>query len=473
VRTAVVLLLWLSLVGLARGDGEGLEARAFVEVVSPRAAYFVGEPFRVVLHVGLDREHFERNAVPIFRRPMDVPVHVEAPWVEELPGATRFEEVAAPSGDDETGRLRLAVGDRAASAVRVEDRTIGGRAFTVLAVERRFVASAPGSLVLSAPRLRYAHAERFEEDSLGGRVPVDPRDVVVSGEALSLRIDPVPEEGRPAEFRGAVGRFSVRAHAEPTRVEVGEVFRLTLRVEGDGDLAALGPERLDLAGFHVYGAIESRAPGVRTVVHDVAALHADVPQVPSIPFAFLDPGPPARYRVERTAPVPLDVRPAPGGARGPAAKVETEAGPALPWGILGGVLALVAVAAGAAFVVRRRSRARALADPETLRVREAAAEFRALAARPGADLSEGLVAFLSAALACPPGAVVGPGLAGRLVAAGVPLDLADRAAATLDRLVAGRYGGTSSVRADEALALVGALEASLAAAARTASHEPT
>jgi hypothetical protein len=75
------------------------------------------------------------------------------------------------------------------------------------------------------------------------------------------------------------------------------------------------------------------------------------------------------------------------------------------------------------------------------RGREAAAAFHALAARPGADLSDAFAAVLAARLDCAPAALVSPDLARRLVASGLPPAVSQPAARMLEALVGARYGG--------------------------------
>lgn len=50
---------------------------------------------------------------------------------------------------------------------------------------------------------------------------------------------PLPVEGRPADFTGAVGQFSIRVHADAKTVNTGESFTLTAVVQGEGNLELL------------------------------------------------------------------------------------------------------------------------------------------------------------------------------------------------------------------------------------------
>ena len=77
-------------------------------------------------------------------------------------------------------------------------------------------------------------------------------------------------------------------------------------------------------------------------------------------------------------------------------------------------------------------------------------------------------AYLAARLSCPPAAVIGPGLAARLVRAGVPKECASRTAGLMEDAVGARYGGDAGESAGWAAAvgLVRELEASFRAASK-------
>jgi hypothetical protein len=433
-------LLLLCLAAFASG-----EERAYLETETPRATYFVHEPFRLKLRIGLDREFFETNVVQMFSRELDVPVQVEAPWLDELEGMVRRHD-PAPIGR----RLSLALNDNVVEADRRDDRLRDNRPYTVLEITRTYVPAEPGDLVIPAPQLRFAHATRFKEDFVHGRMALDRRDALVVGRPLTLRILELPKEGRPPGFTGAVGRFSVHAEAAPRTVEAGAVFALVLRIEGEGNLEFFDPPRLDgLAGrFHVYGMIDAKTATQRTITYDVAPLHAAVTKVPAIPFPYFDPQAPAAYRTVETAPIPLTVKGA-GGRAEPSPPVDAPRSPAL----LIGALALAAALATLLWLRARRRSAPAPAPAATFRDRV------------GTDVAAAFTEYLAARLQCPLAAVIAPDLEARLTAAGVPGVLAERAAMLIEDLVAARYGGTASDDRTEASAraLVEELEASFQA----------
>ena len=408
---ALLLLLTLSVIAGAE------ETRAFVEIEAPRSCY-AGEPVRLVLRIGIDRDWFKKHAVQMFQKRLMVPVHLHAPWLEKLAGTTCYEP-------RESGDLSLVLNDHVIRAPRGEDRMVAGRAYTILEIERTCVPTDPGELALSAPRLRYAYATQFVEDFVQGRRPKDRKDALIDGKAHTLTVKPLPAEGRPDRFGGAVGSFLVSAEASPRTLDTGAVMKLALRIKGQGNLTLFATPRLALDGFHVYGTTDDRSAPRRTITYDLAPLRA-VNAVPAVPFSFFDPKAGA-YRTVRTEPIPLEVRPG-AQATQPAPRTP-EPDSSVPFYLA--IAALLLLALRALLMLRRR---RDLRHP----AHDAVAQFTQRAEE---DIAEAFTGYLAARLDCPAASVIGPDLPARLIAAGVPEELATEASKLSEDLVAARYGG--------------------------------
>jgi hypothetical protein len=407
------------------------QERAFVDLTASKDSYYVGEHIVLKLRFGYDRDFFRTNAVPLFAREMEVPVQVQA----QLPGRQTVNANVRPLGPT------FALNDGVLKANSSAEETRAGRVFTIVESLYTYGRSEPGDVTIAAPVLRYAYATEFDEDFVTGRVAKDPKQEVVNGAPLKLRILPLPEEGRPREFNGAVGRFAVSAKASRTSLAVGDPLTLSLKIKGEGN--AQGPD-LDLPGFHRLGIVHKDLVGYQADYH-LKLLSADVKEIPAIPFAFFDPGPPAGYRVIRTDPIPLEIRGGP--APEPPSPLPERRD---PFPIMVVVAAVVIAAAAVALWARSRRRV-APPDPHRLRLEQALATLRAT--RKGPGLADSFAEFLAAYLRCPPAAVIGPDLPARLTAQGMDRGLATRAAATIERLVAERYGGGLGGREDLAALL--------------------
>lgn len=162
---------------------------------------------------------------------------------------------------------------------------------------------------------------RVQRDFFGRREYVvdGTRPVLVEATMKRVEVRPLPTEGRPTEFTGAVGRFRVEAWAQPREVAVGDPITLVLEVTDIGtgaavDLANLRPPRLrdepSLAGFRVpdtptTGVVEGRT---KVFTETLRPERDDLVEIPGIAFASFDPTL-DRYVVERTKPIPITVQP--------------------------------------------------------------------------------------------------------------------------------------------------------------------
>jgi hypothetical protein len=330
---------------LARAEDVTDSGLAFTELAAARDTFLLGEPFALRLRFGIEREALRTRLVPLFQRPLDVPVQAFAPALEHLEGV-RFLAPSTP----ETG-ASFVLGETVVRATPVADEERAGRTYAVFEYERRVAATQAGELVLDAPLLGFAHATRFRDDFVSGSVPLDRAEGMVRGRDLCLTILPLPEEGRPADFSGAMGRFAIQARAEPRELEPGQGLKLSVSIRGEGDLSRCEPPDLTgLAGFHLQGQLVERSAAELTILYDLAPRTA-VSAVPPIRFTYFDTTPPAGYRTIESPAIPIVVRAS--GAAPPSAPGSEANDDDVPRSFL---FWLVLLAAVAAVVAWRRAR---------------------------------------------------------------------------------------------------------------------
>ena len=124
----------------------------------------------------------------------------------------------------------------------------------------------------------------------------------------------LPEEGKPANFAGWVGRYQMETSASPTEVSVGDPITLTLSVSGSEyldkvDLPALSKDATIDRDFKVP---EEMAAGVvrGTVKEFTQTLRpktSEVRAVPAIKLPFFNPES-GRYEIAESRPIPLTVK---------------------------------------------------------------------------------------------------------------------------------------------------------------------
>jgi hypothetical protein len=437
---------------------DAARARAFIEVETPRASAWLGETVRVRVRFGIEREFLENGVLQLFQRPLDVPVQVQASW---LAGGSCAVLLIAEDGP---GSAAFALGDGIARARRMPEVLRDGVPYAEFEFERNFVLTCPGDWTLEGPTLRFAYATSFRVDAFGERTPADRLDGTLTGSGLRLPVLPLPEEGRPTGFSGAVGSFSVSAQAEPRELAVGDSLKLEIVLSGEGDLSRCTVPLIErVEGLRPQGWVDSMRDGARVITYDLVALAAGPTAVPSIEFSYFDPTPPGSYRTVGAEPIPLNV-----STRMAAAQETERSAPAEPerrslvrmaayavllGGLLGGLLGAVRG------WQRRRDHDLTASQAAEANAHATAQEVLALAEKPDAELGHAFAEYLARRLECQVPAVIGPGLSARLVAAGIPSHKAAAAAALLDELVASRYGGGPLAdAAQRARALVEELE---------------
>ncbi|MBL9142015.1 MAG: BatD family protein, partial [Phycisphaerae bacterium] len=98
-------------------------------------------------------------------------------------------------------------------------------------------------------RMNYPVALREERGFLGGSQLIpDTRPVSAEAKVHPLTVLPLPDQGRPSGFTGAVGLFGIQSAAKPVDVAVGDPITLTLtltdRTSGEANLDTLQPPLL-------------------------------------------------------------------------------------------------------------------------------------------------------------------------------------------------------------------------------------
>lgn len=138
----------------------------------------------------------------------------------------------------------------------------------------------------------------------------------VESEATPIQVIPVPDEGKPAGYDGAIGAYSVDARASNNRVNVGDPIELTLRISGREPMTGLqdAPDLSSIPSFTEQFKVDSegwretrpRRDGVRTYTTTIRALTDRVSQIPPIEIPSFDPEQ-GDYRVYASDAIPLSV----------------------------------------------------------------------------------------------------------------------------------------------------------------------
>lgn len=192
-------------------------------------------------------------------------------------------------------------------------RRVGNATYTVLPMSFSLTAVKTGS---------------FSTGSGAGSVVVylGPRDfwgnyrqraqVTLPLEPQTLQVLPLPTEGRPADFNGAVGQFSMTVNVGPTNVATGDPITVKVQINGRGNLNGLMlPEQTAWRDFKVYPPtvnVETSDPlglqGAKTFEQVITPESTDIKELPPLTFTCFDPET-KLYRTLSHPAVKLIVRP--------------------------------------------------------------------------------------------------------------------------------------------------------------------
>ena len=204
-------------------------------------------------------------------------------------------EITVPDGGEvEVAGLRglpppslLAVGQFVDNGVREERGDDGA---TVL-VHTLAAAARPVKAFAFQPDV-IAHLRITERKSSGffTRLSTQTRSIRVKWDRFAVK--ELPEEGRPADFSGAVGRFTLRLEATPTEVMPKDIVELRLTLSGSGYLGDAKPALPTLpAGlFKTYPPVVAQDAGRDRMVitQSVIPLTTNAVEIGSAGVAFFD-----------------------------------------------------------------------------------------------------------------------------------------------------------------------------------------
>ena len=156
------------------------------------------------------------------------------------------------------------------------------------------------------------------------------KEVKLANTSEPYKVLPLPTEGRPANFSGAVGLFEAESSASPTHVNAGDPVTLTYAITGHGNFDRVTSDLLTGdANWKTYTPKTKfdaqdgvGYAGTKTFEQPVIPTNGSVTQIPPISFSYFDPERRA-YETCTTQPVPISVSGAPAA---PAPPVNAPAG---------------------------------------------------------------------------------------------------------------------------------------------------
>lgn len=159
------------------------------------------------------------------------------------------------------------------------------------------------------------------QQMMGGQNPfVQTRDLTVKTAPLHLEVLPLPKEGKPASFAGAVGQFDIDAMVANPKPAPGDPAMLTIKIGGKGNFKAMGaPVLTETDGWRTYPPADKfdssdalSYEGVKSFDFTLIAQEQKT-NSPGSEFSYFDPVA-EKYVTLATKPLPLKASPASGAA---------------------------------------------------------------------------------------------------------------------------------------------------------------
>lgn len=303
---------------------------------------------------------------------------------------------------------------------RVPAREYSGRRYEAHVFQRALFGIAPGVLTVPSPQLTYFLSQSSSYFSREERS-------VVHAESAQLVVMPLPEEGRPADFSGAVGVLEARTSFDATAARVGDPLMLTVRLEGEGNVKLLPRPMVELPWASVVPGSErvridssgALVRGVKEFDFILTPTRPGAVVLPVIRYSYFDP---YRATYEWAESTPADVQVADGTLAAGTESDETSRLPLRSWQVeerRAGYdvptiwrLSLLGIWGGAALLAfgawwRRRHRARqAEAPTESVVTQRPLSEADGSPGSIARDLRRTLLQQLAARLHVPAGALV-------------------------------------------------------------------
>lgn len=254
-----------------RGINQELRGKIFVRPRVSNTEPYVGEP--VVLSYDL---YYEPRFEPLSPRPTE----------------PQFEGMLA---------------ERDTSERSFRDETVDGYRYRVLPLYRAVLTPmGPGPVQLTGYSVQFRLPVRsrgrsrsrsmfdpFFESVFDQSIPVQ-----AAAGPLQLNVRPLPSEGRPADFSGTVGSFTVRTEVDRESATEDDLIQLTLTIEGRGNAGlASAPQFPENEDFELFDRTQETekwidAEGLRgrkTIEYLLHARRAGLLHVPALEYTLFDP----------------------------------------------------------------------------------------------------------------------------------------------------------------------------------------
>jgi hypothetical protein len=189
------------------------------------------------------------------------------------------------------------------------EETIEGGAFVLLTWHSALAAVKPGEFALSAqaPLTVKMSTLSAADRAVASRLAfpllqsmysgIAPREMTIESSPFQLKVLPLPTEGQPDNFSGAVGEFRVSSDVSPANVAAGEPLTLRLHISGAGNFDRVDSTMFDhLDHWKTYPAKSTFTPsdavgneGEKVFEQPLIAAQPGERSIPGLEFSYFNP----------------------------------------------------------------------------------------------------------------------------------------------------------------------------------------
>lgn len=190
----------------------------------------------------------------------------------------------------------------------LQDALIAGKPFKILTWHSTVAPVKAGEYPLNVQMDVLVTEQVRRRSPFGDAFPDDPffdrffrgeqrKRVSLKSKDTQVKILPLPEEGRPSNFSGAIGQFEFTADAAPREITAGDPVTLKMTIAGAGNFDRVKSPQLDkTADFKTYAPsakfepFDSAGVGGRKIFEQmVIPQDSSIKEIPRITFSYFDP----------------------------------------------------------------------------------------------------------------------------------------------------------------------------------------